>query len=471
MEQARDGWYDVRAFGAQGTAGRKDTAPLQAALDACGAGGGGVVVVPPGRYVTGTLWLRSRTELHLAPGAVLVGSPDRSDYNADDAFPENEAFGRENVTGAHLLIARDAEDVAITGQGTLDGASGQFFGALPPERVSASYRHKACNAPIRDWRPGQMVFFCGCRRVSVRDVRLLDAPYWTLFCLGCEDVSLRGLTVVNPPQTANGDGIDIDCCRNVTVSDCRITSGDDCIAVRGNPRRLAAPRPCENVVVSNCILSTPCNAIRIGVGDGEVRHCAFSNLVITDTRTAINMVCRYSEAAEHGAWLHDISFANLVVDAVLPVQVTGGVEPRAPAGIERVRMAGFMVRGSAGLYIGGAAGRPLRGFALTDWDLRLSGGTDNEEYVADPPSPFPLHGAPGLEGRPALPCALLLDQVEDVRLTDFRLRWEPPLGRVWRDALRVRDASGVRVAGSVLPAARSDGASVRRIRSREVVVE
>jgi len=470
MDRTNAGWYDVRGFGARGTGAVKDTAALQAALDACTAAGGGVVFVPPGQYLTGTLWLKSRTELHLAPGAVLKGSPERADYNADDAFPENQAFARENVTGAHLLIARDADEVAIRGHGTIDGASAQFFGELPAERVTSSYRHKACNFPIRDWRPGQMVFFCGCRRVSVQDVRLLNAPYWSLFCLGCEDVAIRGLTIVNPPQTANGDGVDIDGCRNVTISDCRIASGDDCIAVRGNPGRLAVSRPCEKVVVSNCVLSTPCNAIRVGVGDGEVGRCAFANLVIAEARTAINMVCRYSDASEHGTWIHDISFANLVMDAVLPLQVTGGQEPQPPAGIEGIRLAGFVVRGAAGLYIGGSARRPLRGFSLTDWDLRLSGGTDNEEYVGEPPSPFPLHGAPGLDGGPALPCALLLDQVEDFRLTDVRLHWDPPLGRVWRDALVVRDASGVRVQNSALPAARSDGASVRRIRSREVVV-
>jgi polygalacturonase len=92
----------------------------------------------------------------------------------------------------------------------------------------------------------------------VRDVKLFNSPYWTLFLLGCEDIQIRGLLIENPPATANGDGIDIDCCKNVTISDCIIRSGDDSITLRGNVRLLGEDDwICENVVVTNCILSTP----------------------------------------------------------------------------------------------------------------------------------------------------------------------------------------------------------------------
>ena len=470
MTTSSPGWYDARHFGARGDGHSKDTAALQAALDACTAGGGGVVVVPPGRYLTGTLWLKSHTELHLAPGAVLSGSPDRADYNADDAFPENQVFSRENVTGAHLIIARAATDVAITGQGTIDGASSQFFESLPPEQETHTYRAKACNYPIRDWRPAQMVFFCRCQRVAVRDVSLLNAPYWTLFCIGCEDVSIRGVTITNPPQTQNGDGIDIDCCRRVTISDCRIRSGDDCITLRGNPGPLPEAQPCEDVVISNCVLSTPCNAFRIGVGDGEVRRATLSNLVITETRTAIDMVCRYSDRAKHGTHIHDISFSNVVIDAVLPLHLTGGCGPVRPAGLERIRLAGFTVRATAGMYIGSTAAAPLREIALSDWSMHLTGGTDNEDYVAEPPTPFPLHGASGLRGLPALPCALFAEHVHDLQLTDLRLYWDAPLGRVWHDGVLLRDCNGVRVVQSQLTPPRPEGQPLRRVRCHQVTV-
>jgi len=139
-----------------------------------------------------------------------------------------------------------------------------------------------------------MVYVCRCRRVAVRDVALLNAPYWTLFLFGCEDVTVRGVTIRNPATTPNGDGIDIDCSRNVRVSDCRIESGDDALTIRANPAALPDPMPCENVAVSNCLLSSPACAVRVGVGNGTIRHCALGNLVIPAARHGIHLVCRYA---------------------------------------------------------------------------------------------------------------------------------------------------------------------------------
>ena len=101
----------------------------------------------------------------------------------------------------------------------------------------------------------------------------------------------------------NGDGIDIDCCADVTVSDCLIQSGDDCITLRGNAKALGeAARPCEHVVVQNCVLSTPCNAIRIGVGDGVVRDCSLSNIIVKDSRTGISIGWFESSSGRGMGW-------------------------------------------------------------------------------------------------------------------------------------------------------------------------
>lgn len=228
--------------GAAGDGLTLDTAAIQRAIDACHAQGGGTVVVPPGTWLTGTIFLKSHVTLHMASGATLLGSTRREDYNADDIFPENPVFSQENVTGAHLIIAYRAHDVAITGEGTIDGNSAAFFEPLPPEETTTTYRMKTRNFPIRDWRPGQMVFFCRCTNVSVRDVSLINATYWTLLLLGCRGVQVRGLRITNPPQTQNGDGLDIDCCQEVTVSDCLIHSGDDAITLRGHSRLLGGAR-------------------------------------------------------------------------------------------------------------------------------------------------------------------------------------------------------------------------------------
>jgi len=111
--------------------------------------------VPHGTYLTGTVYLKSHTELHLQAGARLLGSPDRAAYNADDVFPENQAFARERVTGAHLLIAYRCENVSISGPGTIDGHSSAFFDAPPGGGERPSYRFKTGNWPLKGWRPAR----------------------------------------------------------------------------------------------------------------------------------------------------------------------------------------------------------------------------------------------------------------------------------------------------------------------------
>src|SRR5690625_68544 len=115
--------FNVKDYGAVGSGEVKDTEAIQQTIDACAAAGGGTVLLPAGRYLSGTIYLKSNMNLHLSGGATLVGSTDREDYNADDVFPENYASVRDQATGAHLIIAYLQVNVSITGTGTIDGNS------------------------------------------------------------------------------------------------------------------------------------------------------------------------------------------------------------------------------------------------------------------------------------------------------------------------------------------------------------
>lgn len=433
--------YNVRDFGATGDGATKDTDAVQRAVDACAAAGGGRVLLPPGCYLSGAIYLKSHVEMHLSAGSTLLGSPDREDYNQDDVFPENEASAADHATGAHLIIAYRQENVSITGTGTIDGHSSCFFKSLP-EGVTASYRFKSGNFPIDLWRPGQMVFFCRCKRVSMCDAALINSPYWSFFLLGCEDVQIRGLTIENPPATRNGDGIDIDCSRNVTVSDCMIRSGDDCITVRANERPLGENAfPCENLAISNCILSTPCNAIRVGVGDGTIRRCTFVNIVVPESRTAISIVSRYSPRSAHGACIEQIHFSDFTVDAINPVAIGSGEGAARPAAIRDVSFTRFRVKAWAGSQLVGTPDVPLQRVRLSDFDWQVCGGTENCEFVSD--MPLITHKTfHGMNGQPALPCAIYGAYLQDVTLDDIRVRWDQ-ISTVWRDGLFIEQSEGV----------------------------
>ena len=163
-----------------------------------------------------------------------------------------------------------------------------------------------------------MVWFVDSKDIRIKDIELADSPYWTCFILNCERVWIDGCYIHTHRKdyhTFNGDGIDIDRSRYVTISNCRIDTSDDCITLRASGAELlAAPQDCAYVTVTNCNLSTNCNAIRVGVGEGHIHDATFSNITISDTNTAFNIVASYV-AGCRGTDIDGILFRNIRVGA------------------------------------------------------------------------------------------------------------------------------------------------------------
>jgi polygalacturonase len=427
------GLYPVTAYGAVGDGVSNDTKAIQQAIDKCSEEGGGQVLVPAGTYRSGTLYLRDNVDLHLAKGAVIRGSTNRADYNSDDAFPESPAWPAENVTGAHLIVGYRVRNISITGLGTIDGNSSEFLNPLTPYEHSDSYRAPQEILAVKDWRPGQMVWICQCSKVAVKDITLLDATYWTLLFLSCTDVHVRGLTVTNPPQTPNGDGIGIDCSRNVIVSDCNVFTGDDCITLRAKARHGVDPDElrCENVVVSNCILSTPANCIRVGVGEGTVRDCLLNNLVMVNSRIGINMTSCYPIPPNRGALMENITFSNLNIDAILALQALHGEGTEVGRGIRHVSFSNVRARVTAGAYVGGNSYNYAEDVSFRDWDIHVHNETLFPSFVDRVRYPEPVEGCTGEDGHRIIPAALYARHVDGIQTRNVRVHWEKPLQRTW----------------------------------------
>lgn len=308
------GVFNVRDFGACGDGKAKDTAAIQSAVDACTCSGGGTVVVPAGTYLTGSIFLKNNVDFQILAGGLLLASPDKEDYNAADVCPQNSSNPQESSSGAHLILCIEQKNVTLRGPGRIDGNSREFI-----------LDEKGVPYPAQDkipWRPSQMLYFVESENIRVQDIELTNSSYWTSFYHGCTHVFIRGVKIQNSrhPHTHNGDGIDIDCCEYVTVSDCQINSADDCITLRASSARLKNPRPCRYVAIQNCVLSTPCNCFRFGVGDGLVEFVTIDNIIIETARTAFNFVSSWSEASR-GVDIRNIRINNVTLDCAIFVHM------------------------------------------------------------------------------------------------------------------------------------------------------
>ena len=406
---------DVRDFGALGDGVAKDTAAIQSAIDFATANGGGKVHFAPGCYVTGTIYLKDNVFLDIEPGAVILGSPDKEDYNADDFCPQNRVFAKELVSGAHLIVAVNAKNIGIVGGGKIDGNRKAFYNEI---RTDVPTHFK-----LPEWRPAQMIFLCECKGVTLSGVEMFNACYWTCFLHGCQDATISDLRIFNEQPTPNGDGIDIDCCQRVTVTNCNIDSGDDCITLRGYVSPLQEPRPCQHVTVSNCILRTRCNAFRIGVGDGIVRDCTISNIVFWGTRTAICICSKYSKGSE-GVQIENIQFENLRMDCKRMLNLSAdihGVQPDTSKLIRNISIRHVTGKVMMTSLIVANPDRNVKNVSISDVHLDVYGGEGNplvNTYSSQAEWPTPN----------SAPVLFYAENIDGIRLKDIDVNLDNATG-------------------------------------------
>ncbi len=277
---------DVTHYGAKPDGATDNTAAIQQAIDDCAAKGGGRVRVPGGgKYVTYTLNLKNNVDLHIDRGATLLGGEDPLKY---PLFETNAVWNAERAPRFNrraMFYTVGQTNVAITGAGTIDGNAEKFHHDSG-RKTWTGYtwvRNSATNIT------GRCVFFVGCRDVHLDDVLILHPAGWSTWFLDCDRVGVRGVRIEADRRFPNGDGLHFGGCRDVTVSDCIVNSQDDAFVVRTHQEQMKKPRPCERIVVNNCILNSyGAFAIRIGFrGDGPVRDVSFNNIVSTHSKAGI----------------------------------------------------------------------------------------------------------------------------------------------------------------------------------------
>ncbi len=288
--------FDITAYGAVAGGSRDCLPAVRAAIDECNAAGGGRVIIPAGTWLLrGPVHLKSNVNLYLADGAIV-----RFDPTADLYLPQvlTRWEGTELYNYSPMVYAYQVTNVAVTGKGVFDGQGKKTFATWKPDQKAAQNRLRqmgADNVPVYERvfgkgdfiRPGMIQFF-GCRNVLVEGVSIIDAPFWVIHPVYCQNVIVRGVRIDS--HNANNDGVDPDSSVDVLIEDCIFNTGDDSVAIKSGRDQDAwrIGQATENVVIRNCDMNSRHNGLCIGSEmSGGVRNVFMENCRMGTVESAI----------------------------------------------------------------------------------------------------------------------------------------------------------------------------------------
>jgi polygalacturonase len=396
---------NIRDFGAAGDGKTLDSPAINRAIEACAQAGGGTVCVPAGTYLSGSIHMKSNISLFLDAGAVLLGAPQ--DMNAYD--PAEHFEGKAYQDGGHtyfhnsLIWGENLVNVSITGPGTINGG-GLSRGDGPLDAISGFSQPRA-NRPMPD--PNKPVRLGNkaialklCRQVLLRDITIYHGGHFAIITTGCD-----GLTIDNVTIDTNRDGIDIDCCRNTNVSNCRINApGDDALCPKSS-FALGRNVITENLTITNCqvsgfqegtLLDGTMKLRRNGNGRikfGTEANGGFRNVTVSNCTFR---ACRGLALEEvDGGILENIVIDNISMMEVptYPIYITTGQRNRGPdvTTVSRARnilISNVMATGigrESGIQITGMPEHPIDGVRLNNIWLEFEGGGTEEHAQIVPP--------------------------------------------------------------------------------------
>lgn len=379
--------FDIRDYGAVDDGVTTNTAAFAEAIAACAQAGGGRVLVPAGTWLTGPIHLESNVELHLAAGSELRFS-DRFDDYLPAVFISRG--GVECYTYSPLIYARDCENIAITGSGTLNGQGQAWWPWKSLPGISQLFEMGAKGIPVEkrvfDNEEGVRPPFIqpiNCRNVLMEGFTLVDGPSWNIHPVYCENLIIRRVTINS--HGPNNDGIDPESCRNVLIEHCFLDCGDDCFTIKAGRDEDAwrVGRPCENIVIRHCETRGGHGGVVIGSEmSAGVRNVFAHDCRFDGTDRGIRLKSQRGRGGiVENVWVQDIVMDNIVLDAInINLIYTGKRKPaeevsKATPLFRNIHIRNVTCHGAreaATLY--GLPEMPLQGISIENADITSTRG-------------------------------------------------------------------------------------------------
>jgi polygalacturonase len=326
-------FFNVADFGAVGDGRTLCTTGIQKAVDACAQAGGGRVIFPAGKFLTGPIFMKSNVHVEIPAGTTLLGSTDF------DKVPSiaGRWEGIDRTVYASMFTGLDLDNISITGRGVIDGRGDAWWKAF--EVVSEMRRKLGLmerepenppGSPLKWGRP-RMINLYRCKNILISGLTVLNSPAWNIHPVLCDNIILDQLTIISPAESHNTDGIDPDSCRNMRISNCYISVGDDCITIKSGYKFQKSGQniPSQNILVTNCVFARGHGGVGIGSEtSGGVRDVTVSNCVCEGTDRGL----RFKTARSRGNIVENFRAVNFVMrgvgDAISITMLYNASDPR-----------------------------------------------------------------------------------------------------------------------------------------------
>ncbi len=319
-------FYNVLDYGGSNDSTGLNTNAIAKAIDAAASKGGGTVYFPAGKYITGPIHFKSNITLFIDAGAELHFSDDFDHYLP---MVESRWEGTEVTNFSPLIYGTDLENIAIVGRGLIDGHGKKWWGyseitirnQKEGEQTKWQTEFKRLNKDVlapdlpgwveRGFLRPPFIQFLRCENVQIKDIKIQNSPFWTVNPQYCDNVTIDGVTIDNPPSP-NTDGINPESCRNVHIANCHISVGDDCITIKSGKDRSGRKVniPAENYTITNCTMLRGHGGVVIGSEmSGGVKNIVISNCIFDGTDRGI----RLKTARGRGGVVENIRVSNIVM--------------------------------------------------------------------------------------------------------------------------------------------------------------